>query len=94
MQRGRLMILLGGAFTLLGLFAMPMKRVNPRQNLVDNPFGWGLFGFGLASLLMGISAISNMKTQDYEDEEEDGPAIDHPSKRIEVKQGVMKRLEH
>lgn len=57
MQRGLLMLLFGAAFTLLGLFAMPMKRANARQNLIDNPFGWGLFGFGLSSLLVGISAM-------------------------------------
>lgn len=58
MQRGMLMLLFGAAFTLLGLFAMPMKRTNARQNLIDNPFGWGLFGFGLSSLLVGISAMT------------------------------------
>ncbi|MBP1933927.1 hypothetical protein [Ammoniphilus resinae] len=55
MQKGFLMLLLGGVFLLAGLFTMPMRRVNPRQNLVDNPFGWGLFGFGLSSLIIGIA---------------------------------------
>jgi len=55
MQKGFLMLLLGGVFLLAGLFTMPMRRVNPRENLVDNPFGWGLFGFGLSSLIIGIA---------------------------------------
>lgn len=49
------MLLLGGVFTLFGLFMMPMRRANPKRNLVDNPIGWGLFGFGLSSLLVGIT---------------------------------------
>lgn len=63
MQRGLLMLLFGAAFTLLGLFAMPMKRVNARQNLIDNPVGWGLFGFGLSSLLVGISAMAKERKE-------------------------------
>jgi hypothetical protein len=61
MRKGLLMLLIGGVFLLFGLFTMPMKRVNPRQNLVDNPFGWGLFGFGLSSLLVGISTAAKEK---------------------------------
>lgn len=70
MQRGMLMLLFGAAFTLLGLFAMPMKRANARQNLIDNPFGWGLFGFGLSSLLVGISATVKERNESNESEEE------------------------
>lgn len=66
MQRGLLMLLFGAAFTLLGLFAMPMKRANARQNLIDNPVGWGLFGFGLSSLLVGISAMVKERKEPVE----------------------------
>ncbi|HJV44917.1 MAG TPA: hypothetical protein VJ824_04235 [Bacillota bacterium] len=66
MQRGLLMLLLGGVFVLLGLFTMPMKRANPKQNLVDNPFGWGLFGFGLSSLLVGIATSAKEKKEDHD----------------------------
>lgn len=67
MKKGLLMLLLGGTFSLLGLIAMPMRRVNPRQNLVDNPFGWGLFGFGLASLLVGISTTSKERAREQKE---------------------------
>jgi hypothetical protein len=66
-KKGLLMLLLGGTFSLLGLIAMPMRRVNPRQNLVDNPFGWGLFGFGLASLLVGISTTSKERGREQKE---------------------------
>ncbi|RXT05831.1 hypothetical protein [Ammoniphilus sp. CFH 90114] len=61
MQRGLMMLLFGGVFTLLGLFMMPMRRANPKDNLVDNPIGWGLFGFGLSSLLVGITQSAKEK---------------------------------
>ncbi|WP_134704084.1 hypothetical protein [Ammoniphilus sp. YIM 78166] len=67
MQRGLMMLLFGGVFLLLGLFMMPMKRTNPKQNLVDNPIGWGLFGFGLSSLLVGITqAAKNREHMELE----------------------------
>ena len=91
MRRGLLMVLIGGTFTLLGLFSMPMKRANPRQNLIDNPFGWGLFGFGLSSLLVGISAMSKEKKIEITDIE---TTETFPMKRVEVKQGVMKQVQH
>ena len=91
MQRGLLMVLIGGAFTLLGLFAMPMKRSNPRQNLIDNPFGWGLFGFGLSSLLVGISSMSKENQKEHEKIQETEA---YPVSRIEVKQEISKPFEH
>jgi hypothetical protein len=66
-KKGLLMLLLGGTFSLLGLIAMPMRRVNPRQNLVDNPIGWGLFGFGIASLLVGISTSAKERSSEQKD---------------------------
>jgi len=91
MQRGLLMVLIGGLFTLLGLFAMPMKRSNPRQNLIDNPVGWGLFGFGLSSLLVGISTMSRENQEENEDGLKD-EAFRIP--QIEAKQERPKPLEH
>lgn len=92
MQRGLLMVLIGGVFTLLGLFAMPMKRSNPRQNLIDNPFGWGLFGFGLSSLLVGISTMSKENQVEIEDNRKDEP---YPIHRMEAnKQETPKLLQH
>ncbi|MEW9672027.1 hypothetical protein [Ammoniphilus sp. 3BR4] len=91
MQRGLMMLLLGGVFTLFGLFMMPMRRVNPRRNLVDNPIGWGLFGFGLSSLLVGITQSAKkrdkvdvevkkfdypiVKEQEGKPQEEEKPAV-------------------
>ena len=96
MQRGLLMVLIGGAFTLLGLSAMPMKRSNPRQNLIDNPFGWGLFGFGLSSLLVGISSMSKENQTEHEKIQETTvqETEAYPVSRIEVKQEISKPFEH
>jgi hypothetical protein len=69
MQKGFQMLLLGGVFVLLGLFTMPMKRANPKQNLVDNPIGWGLFGFGLSSLIVGITNTVRERQQQMEEKD-------------------------
>jgi hypothetical protein len=66
LKKGTTITVISGFFLLLGLFMMPMRRVNPRENLVDNPFGWGLFGFGLSSLLMGTWGLLQQNRQEME----------------------------
>ncbi len=90
MQRGLLMLLFGGVFLLLGLFMMPMKRVNPKQNLVDNPIGWGLFGFGLSSLLVGITQAA----KEREEMEVEVKTVEYPVEKRDIREEEEKPSVH
>jgi hypothetical protein len=53
MQKGWISILLGVGVSGLGLALLNREKPMIQQRHYDNPFGWGVVGFGLAHILLG-----------------------------------------